>query len=116
MTASRKKQKVADPVPAAFAERLAELRQRAAEREPGWLALLAEVKKAAELSDESLHAEGRREAERRYGSASAAHFWPEPPSVALLIEQSARLALALPSRWSSHRDAARTEAAPHPSR
>ena len=73
-----------------FAPDLDALTRHAQAREAAWASLLNRVRRAAALSDKELRDEGRAEAVRRYGLAAAPHFWPEPPSISMLIEQSVR--------------------------
>jgi hypothetical protein len=75
---------------AAFAPDLGHLNQLAREWRASWMARLDLVRRAAALSNEQLHEEGRSEAMHRYGHADAPHLWPDPPSLTLLIEQSVR--------------------------
>ena len=75
---------------AAFAPDLGHLNRHAREWRASWMARLDLVRRAAALSNEQLHEEGRSEAIRRYGHADAPHLWPDPPSLTLLIEQSVR--------------------------
>jgi hypothetical protein len=75
---------------AAFAPDLGHLNQLAREWRASWMAQLDLVRRAAALSNEQLHEEGRSEAMHRYGHADAPHLWPDPPSLTLLIEQSVR--------------------------
>ena len=71
--------------------RLEELVAHAAREHSCWSRLLDEVVRAAALTDAELHAEGRREALRQYGAIGGVeHFWPDPPSVTVLVDQSVR--------------------------
>ena len=75
---------------APFAPRLAELSRHAADNCASWAEVLDLARRAAVQTDDELHEEGRRQARRLYGDAYSAHFWPEAPSIAVLIDVSVR--------------------------
>ena len=75
---------------AAFTQRLADLTAVARGLRDGWMAALDIVRAASQLTDEDFHAEGRRLAVERHGEAVSPYFWPEPPSMAVLIKHSVR--------------------------
>lgn len=56
----------------------------------GWMTALKVVQRVSKLSNEYFKEEGRIEAVRRYGTTLAPRFWPEPPSVCVLINSSVR--------------------------
>ena len=95
-----KTRKVANPLPAGddpsaiFSAQLAELQQHASSQHSAWASALEAVQGVAAVSDSDLLAEGRRVAERLYGSV-AAHFWPEPPSVSFTAEFGFRVRVGL---------------------
>lgn len=73
-----------------FASSLSGLCIRAREMSPAWEAALECVRGAAALTDEDLVNEGRAQALLYYGAEAAPHFWPEPPSMTILIRYSVR--------------------------
>lgn len=84
---------VAHPAAAAFAGRLQELTALSCSCRTDWVEALARVHRAATLTDDALHSEGRCEAARRYPlPGQVPHLWPEPPSVRAMIELSVRTA------------------------
>ena len=57
---------------------------------PLWQQRLKAAKQAASLSNEQLKAEGRHHALECYDSSEAAYYYPEPPSISLLIQSAVR--------------------------
>merc|ERR1712196_455539 len=78
------------PAVASFEAELALFQQRACQRRACWRELLDSVRRAAVLTDQELEAEGRREAAELYAPDEVEHYWPEPPSLCLLIAHSTR--------------------------